>query len=95
MTVTCFKRPDEFTACRVCGIHPRTEFIGSTIAILTALIAAIIGLTLGLATPPLEDGGSPTLPPPEEEEPAWPARSEQYSTAAVVTDAEPCSAVGV
>ena len=76
---------------------------------LVAVCAALVGLTIGLATPALEDGGSPTIPPPEdwpwptedtsegEQEgrtPAYPANSDEYNSAAVSTDTETCSTVG-
>ena len=44
----------------------RTRFIVSAVVVMVALAAIILGLTFGLATPALDDGGSPPGPfPPD------------------------------
>ena len=41
----------------------RTQFILTAVFVVSALAALVIGLTVGLQTPAIEGGGSPTLPP--------------------------------
>lgn len=45
------------------GLSPRTIFIIEALAVIISLSAMIIGLTFGLETPALEDGGSPPCNP--------------------------------
>lgn len=45
------------------GLSPRAVFIIEALAVIISLSAMIIGLTFGLETPPLEDGGSPPCNP--------------------------------
>ena len=41
----------------------RTQFFLTAVFVVTALAALVVGLTLGLQTPGIPGGGSPTLPP--------------------------------
>ena len=43
-------------------ISERMRFIISAVLVMVALAALILGLTFGLATPALDDGGSPDGP---------------------------------
>ena len=43
-------------------MEPRTQFILTAAFVVTTLAALVIGLTVGLRTPGLENGGSPDWP---------------------------------
>ncbi len=78
-------------------LSARALFIVQTVAIVTALVAVIVGLTVGLRTPAPPNGGSPTLPPPTTAPPVVPKYQSAYKEfrfAAVATDASLCSGIG-
>ena len=45
------------------SISARTQFIGSAVIVISSVFILIIGLVAGLATPALENGGSPDPQP--------------------------------
>jgi hypothetical protein len=73
--------------------------IASTVLVVLALVGTVVGLTLGLRIQPPPNGGSPTsrklFARETVEQQAFDSEYRTYESAAVTTDTNICSQIGV